>query len=153
MKRGRTASQWGIADSERTSTAVMATSETESGAAETGAPEWADTHARQVPPEASALACTCTACAHTANRTMATQTDETHHFQRNSNIGEVFIMGATTCTLNCITSCEICGVGVKSSPAQGKSGVNLRHTAQVARFRQPLRGRFRATSLAQARAE
>jgi hypothetical protein len=92
MKRGRTASKLGLASWGRTSTDVMATSGTELTTGETGAPEWAETQARQVRPEVSPFACTCTACAHTANRMSVTKTADAHLFHWNSKFAEVCII-------------------------------------------------------------
>jgi hypothetical protein len=96
MNSGRTASQLGTLSSGRTSTDVTATRETELSTAETGAPVWADTQAKQVAPGLSACACTCTACAQTANRTSVTQTAQAQRFQRNSNFAELSIIDGGT---------------------------------------------------------
>jgi hypothetical protein len=83
MKRGRAASQLGIASWAITSTEVTATSKTELGTGETGVPVWADTQAKQGDPESSDWVCTCAACAHTANRMSVIQTAQAPCFQRN----------------------------------------------------------------------
>ena len=92
MKRGRAASHLGISSSCRTRTDVMATRCTELTIATIGAPVWAETQARQVAPDGSPWACTCTACTHTASRISIKQTVEAHHFHRDSTLAVVFII-------------------------------------------------------------